>query len=186
MSGFYKLFQDPIERAILTNNGGLDPRPAAGGPATSGALTPPDDGFYTPNSYLGAFSSRESELWIAGWTFISELGVVVQGDFMGPDTAVRAEESSLSSAVPGAFELGNSPNPFNPSTTIQYSLPVGGEVTLTLYNGAGQKLATLVEGYRGSGIYSVQLSGDELASGTYHYRLISPNGILSRSATLLK
>lgn len=94
--------EDPQLRGISrTTDGGLDPRPAAGGPATSGALTPPDDGFYTPTSYLGAFSSRESELWIAGWTFISDLGVVVQGDFMGPDTAVRAEESSLSSAVPG-------------------------------------------------------------------------------------
>ena len=126
-------------------------------------------------------------MWIAGWTFISELGVVVQGDFMGPDTAVRAEESSLSSAVPGAFELGNSPNPFNPSTTIQYFAARGRRGhPHPLQTAPVRSWTTLVEGYRGSGIYSVQLSGDELASGTYHYRLISPNGILSRSATLLK
>ena len=179
--------EDPQLRGISrAPDGGLDPRPVAGGAATSGAMTPPDDGFYTATSHLGAFSERDSELWIADWTFISQLGIVVQGDFTGPDTAVLFEESSLSSAVPAAHELGNSPNPFNPATTIRYSLPAGGEVTLTLHNNAGQKLATLVQGFREAGTYSVQLSGDELASGTYHYRLVSPSGILRRSATLLK
>ena len=179
--------EDPRLRGISrTTDGGLDPRPAAEGPAASGALTPPSNGFYESTSYLGAFTPSESELWIAGWTFISQLGIVVQGDFTGPDTAVRAVESSLSSAVPGRYELDNSPNPFNPSTTIRYSLPVGGEIRLSLYNNTGQELATLVQGYREAGSYSVQLSGDDLASGVYHYRLVGPSGILSRRTTLLK
>ena len=179
--------EDPQLRGISrTTDGGLDPRPVSGSPATSGALAPPSGGFYTSTNYLGAFSPRESELWIADWTFISQLGIVVQGDFTGPDTSILFEESSLSSSVPAAYELDNSPNPFNPGTTIRYSLPVGGEVTLTLYNSAGQRLATLVQGYREAGRYSVQLSGDDLASGVYHYRLVSPSGILSRRTTLLK
>ena len=179
--------EDPQLRGLSrTTDGGLDPRPSAGSPATSGALTPPSNGFYASTNYLGAFSARDSELWIAGWTFISQLGIVVQGEFTGPDTGILFEESSLSSSVPEACELDNSPNPFNPSTTIRYSLPVGGEVTLTLYNNAGQRLATLVQGFREAGSYSVQLGGGDLASGVYHYRLVSPNGILSRRTTLLK
>lgn len=110
----------------------------------------------------------------------------MQGDFTGPDTAILFEESSLPSSVPAACELDNSPNPFNPSTTIRYSLPVGGEVSLTLYSNTGQKLATLAQGFREAGTWSVQLSGEDLASGVYHYRLVSPNGILSRRTTLLK
>ena len=179
--------EDPRLRGISrTTDGGLDPRPAAGGPAASGALAPPSGGFYESTNYLGAFSPRDSELWIADWTFISQLGIVVQGDFTGPDTGILFEESSLSSSVPAAYQLDNSPNPFNPGTTIRYSLPVGGEVTLSLYNNAGQRLATLVQGFREAGRYSVQLGGGDLASGVYHYRLVGPSGILSRRTTLLK
>lgn len=46
----------------------LDPRPAADGPAASGAITPPDDGFYENVSYLGAFDPNGSN-WAAGWSF---------------------------------------------------------------------------------------------------------------------
>jgi hypothetical protein len=174
--------EDPLLRGIsrIANNG-LDPRPLLNSPALSGSRTP-EDPFFTPTAYVGAFGPSDRDLWIAGWTFLSQAGILVQGDF----ATVVAEESSVSSAVPSAYELGSSPNPWNPSTTITYSLPADGVVDLSIYNAAGQKVANLVQGFRPAGTYNVQLSGDELASGVYYYRLVSPAGVLTRATTLLK
>ena len=162
-----------------TNDGGLDPRPMSGSPALSGAGSPPDDGFFQAVGYRGAFDA--DNLWVAGWTFLDDLGILVQG----VETVVASE--SATSDVPSGFSLvQNYPNPWNPSTTISYSLPQPGEVELSLYNALGQQIATLVSGFRQSGTYRVELSGEGLSSGTYFYRLQSPAGIETRSMTLLK
>jgi hypothetical protein len=65
----------------------------------------------------------------------------------------------------------NYPNPFNPSTTIKYSLPIAGNVLLTVYNSIGSKVVTIVNEYKPAGNYSVQFNGSNLASGIYLYRL---------------
>ncbi|MFO7891248.1 MAG: FlgD immunoglobulin-like domain containing protein [bacterium] len=81
------------------------------------------------------------------------------------------------SDVPSAFSLyPASPNPFNPVTTIKYSLPQKAEVTLTIYNIMGRTMYTPVQGNRSAGEYSVQWNGrnsqgQKLPSGVYFYRL---------------
>ena len=79
--------------------------------------------------------------------------------------------------VPGRFELAqNFPNPFNPSTTIQYSLPQNGFVTLQIFNLLGQEVKTLVSSMQPAGLQSVvwnstNNAGNTVASGIYIYRL---------------
>ena len=74
--------------------------------------------------------------------------------------------------APAAFVLGpNYPNPFNPTTTIQYALPHAAEVQLTIHNVLGQVLHTLVAEYQPAGRYAVQYDGRDLAAGMYFYRL---------------
>ena len=70
----------------------------------------------------------------------------------------------------------NYPNPFNSGTVIRFALPQNQHVELAVYNLAGQKVATLVNGTRAAGSYTVRwdgqdASGSELASGIYRYRL---------------
>ena len=70
----------------------------------------------------------------------------------------------------------NFPNPFNSGTAIRFALPTQARVELAVYNLAGQKLATLLEGVRRAGSYSLNWDGRddqgrELASGIYLYRL---------------
>ncbi len=60
-----------------TRNKGLDPRPAAGSPALTGAKTPPADGFFTQTDYIGAFKSVN---WAKGWSAISQLGYLTDAD----------------------------------------------------------------------------------------------------------
>lgn len=79
---------------------------------------------------------------------------------------------ALSREVPHEFDLAqNFPNPFNPSTTIRYSLPVRTHVTLTVFTMLGEKVADLVKGPVDPGIHDVQFNAGKLASGVYLYRL---------------
>ena len=74
--------------------------------------------------------------------------------------------------LPQEFALEqNFPNPFNPSTTIRYSLVESGHVVLKLFNINGQEVTTLVDEMAGSGEYIYNLNAGNLAAGTYLYSL---------------
>jgi len=80
----------------------------------------------------------------------------------------------------------NYPNPFNPSTKINYSVPVKGNVKLTVYDLLGRKVTELVNEIKPAGKYSVNFDAGELASGTYIYRLKAGNFSISRKMILVK
>ena len=82
--------------------------------------------------------------------------------------------------------LAAAPNPFHGSTLIRYRVQQPGRVRLTLYDLQGRALATLVDGERAAGEYSVSLAGTGLAAGVYHYRLDSGGASVVRRAVLLK
>ncbi|MDP4115900.1 MAG: T9SS type A sorting domain-containing protein, partial [Bacteroidota bacterium] len=70
------------------------------------------------------------------------------------------------------FELyQNYPNPFNPTTTLKYGLPESADVTLTIYNSLGEKIATLVKGKKSAGIHAVEWNASKYNSGVYFYEL---------------
>ncbi len=93
------------------------------------------------------------------------------------------ETDEASSIVPTNYSLGqNFPNPFNPSTTIQYTLAgVGGQrsevsnVRLVVYDALGQEVATLVNERQEPGTYTVRWDANGHASGVYIYRLVAGN-----------
>ncbi|MBT4499160.1 MAG: T9SS type A sorting domain-containing protein [Gemmatimonadetes bacterium] len=91
-----------------------------------------------------------------------------------PNTAVT---ESFETTRPLNFILAqNYPNPFNSDTVIRFALPTTADVDLAIYNLAGQLVATLVEGVREAGTYTVNWDGRDndgraLASGVYLYRL---------------
>ena len=89
--------------------------------------------------------------------------------------------------VPATFELEqNFPNPFNPTTTISYSLATPSSVMLTVYTLTGQEVRTLVNSIQPAGAYEVAFDASELASGLYLYRLETENAVQTRLMTLLK
>lgn len=93
---------------------------------------------------------------------------------MGWVARVALPESATSDKKPAAFEVhGNHPNPFNPTTTISYSLPQDMQVRLTVFNLLGQQVATLVDSRQKAGVQNVTWDASRLASGTYLYRIVA-------------
>ena len=85
------------------------------------------------------------------------------------------------------FDISNNyPNPFNPSTTIKYSLSSSASVKLVVYSTLGKEVAVLVDQEQSPGNYTVNFDAKNLSSGVYFYSLITANEIKTKSMALLK
>jgi hypothetical protein len=80
----------------------------------------------------------------------------------------------------------NYPNPFNGSTTIRFSLPEPGRVSLKIYDLLGNEIDSIVEGYKSAGVHFIQWNGDGQASGAYVLKIISGLSVDTRKLVLLK
>ena len=88
---------------------------------------------------------------------------------------------------PEAFGLHqNFPNPFNPSTTIRYTVEVAGHVRLHVYDALGRTVATLVDRKQDSGEYSLVWHAEHVASGVYYCRLSSGSRNMTISMVLVR
>lgn len=85
----------------------------------------------------------------------------------------------------------NSPNPFNPTTSIRFSLPSAGEVELAVFDLAGRRVRTLEQGLMNEGAHTVTWNGrsdsdHEVASGIYFYKLTSGKTKQERKMVLIR
>jgi hypothetical protein len=83
------------------------------------------------------------------------------------------------------------PNPFNPSTTIEYTLTVGGPVNVTVYDAAGRRLRLLDSGTRAAGVHAVvwdgrDARGGNMPSGLYFLRIDAGEHAETRRMLLVK
>ena len=100
--------------------------------------------------------------------------VMGQGGMIVKTNDILTGNSGFVSQTPNSFILSqNYPNPFNPSTVIRFQLSVVGKVTLKVYDILGKEVATLVNGVKNAGNYSVEFNASNLTSGVYFYKLES-------------
>ncbi len=78
------------------------------------------------------------------------------------------------------------PNPFNPMTTIRYSLAAPGHVTLKVYDMIGREVATVVNGMQDAGVKNVQFDASHLTSGIYFYTMRCGDFSATKRMTLIK
>jgi hypothetical protein len=89
--------------------------------------------------------------------------------------------------IPKVFALyPNYPNPFNPSTTIEYSLPTAAFVELKVYNVFGREVTTLVNGKQEAGPHRVLFDSQGLPGGVYFYRLQTEDGLETKKMVVVR
>jgi hypothetical protein len=95
--------------------------------------------------------------------------------------------NTIPGQIPVQYKLEqNFPNPFNPSTTIKFSLPNATKVILSVYNSMGQEVSKLISGDMNAGVYSTIWNASGFASGIYYYRITTNNFIETKKLLLLK
>ena len=99
----------------------------------------------------------------------------------------NANEKNNLKHVPDQFILNqNFPNPFNPETIINYSVPIQSFVSLKIFDLLGNEIKTLVNSYRHPGNYSVKFDASEISSGIYFYRLQAGDFMQTKKMVLIR
>ena len=128
------------------------------------------DGIYTDNR-----STSEEDANTGIW-------FIAHDSFKGVITnAVNVDED------PAGFAVSqNSPNPFNPSTTISFTTPEAGNVSIEVFNVAGQKVGTLANEMMSAGNHSINWDASGYSAGIYFYMVKSGDFSKTMKMTLLK
>ena len=103
------------------------------------------------------------------------------------DELALATSNENENGLPNSILLKqNFPNPFNPSTTISYTLPEATNVSLDVYNMLGIQVISLQNGFKSAGKHTVTFDASSLSSGLYIYKLTAGATTLTKRMTLIK
>ena len=103
------------------------------------------------------------------------------------DLVVANSVNQIEVLSPESFKLGEAfPNPFNPSTSFNLSVPEAGNLSILVYNVMGQVVAILADGYFDANNYSFTWDASSVPSGVYLVTASSVNNISTQKVMLLK
>ncbi len=143
------------------------------------------------NTYTAAFTLANLPSNATSWTWKGEAKDNA-GNSYKPSTTItvnagaaglNAESNSISAL---SLALSNYPNPFNPTTTISFTVPTSSQVSVVVYNINGREVETLVDGFFNAGVYEVDFDASRLASGIYFYKLTTGDQTETKKMLLLK
>ena len=145
------------------------------------------------NSLVIGFGLGKAEI-VDNITVYWPSGVIQEFSDIAVNRVLRINESAgfIVSAekimeLPRSYLLSqNYPNPFNPVTTINYELPIYGEVKISIFNLSGETVALLDGGMQSAGSHQLSWDASEQPSGIYFYRLLSGNFSQTRKMLLIK
>lgn len=140
-------------------------------------------GEYNTRGFLGAYKitvSKDGEEKTVNLNLTRD-GASVQITLPNATTSVSNDANS-----PQTLDLSrNFPNPFNPSTRIDYQIPGSGFVSIDVFDISGKKVRSLVQTVQNAGDYSTVLDGSDLASGVYFVRLSLGNQLSQKIKMIL-
>ena len=89
--------------------------------------------------------------------------------------------------LPETFRLDRAyPNPFNPTTTLSFAMPIGSEVSLSVYNMQGREVASLISGIMDAGYHSVLWNADNHARGVYFVKMVDGEFVNTQKLMVIK
>jgi hypothetical protein len=135
----------------------LDPRPNNGSIAYSYDLADyPASNFFDVVDYIGAFGGKMEDYWVMGWTYLNDRG------FLGDLVSVEEDITS------GKEVFGIYPNPASGNVNIQYNMAAAGNLTISIYNVLGNKVAEVHNGFVNAGVATLTYDAANLVEGTYY------------------
>jgi hypothetical protein len=176
---------EPVEVTVISDGSRSVARmavPHAGVGAHTVELVDPA-GCYPEDVVVCAIDAPPDPEWDALWREYQEIATLA---------AVRSLSAETKTIDQPNLRLeGNYPNPFNPSTTIRYTLGVDSPVSVRVYNMLGQEIATLVDGFKKAGEQSVVWHGvnnvgQAVSSGLYLYRIQVGNTVMTKKMMFMK
>ncbi len=155
--------------------------------------TTPDFGGVEPIPLLESHFT-DANVEVGSTYYYMVMAVDANGNLSDPSDVVSTTIVSIDEArgIPTSFVLDqNYPNPFNPSTQITFGLPATSHVVLEIYNVLGKRVRTLVSetlpaGYITTSWDGMDQNGDQVASGTYVYRMRTPTESYSKKMLLMR
>jgi len=165
--------------------------------SSSGQITITKDVTNTTNEYIDAdfslnITSKDdfTEYWVvAKFSNNSFSSATNHVSTRGTSSIQWKKNDNAEAAAINQYSLSqNTPNPFNPSTQINYQLAANSFVTLKIYDVLGNEVATLVNEWKEAGSYNAQFttSGKQLASGMYFYTLTAGKFTDTKKFILMK
>ncbi|MBT3233790.1 MAG: T9SS type A sorting domain-containing protein [Calditrichaeota bacterium] len=107
--------------------------------------------------------------------------------YSGLGSLTSAPDNSGDISLPFNIFLSSPyPNPFNSTTTIEYGLPMLGEISLILYDLTGQQVNVIYNGRQNAGHHSLSLNKGNLSSGLYFIRLNTANQVFTQKVLLIR
>jgi len=123
-------------------------------------------------------SNNSAEENTTGWFWVG------YDTFMG---SLGSEQVAVAEDAPAAFAVDqNSPNPFNPTTTISFTNAEASNVSIDVFNVAGQKVDTIANEFMSAGSHSVTWNASEFSAGVYFYTVKTGDFSKTIKMTLLK
>lgn len=159
------------------------------GVKTSGTLENLPLGYLSAGTHTIVISGRE-----VGYTVMIDQLLLTQDNAFRPTDSnidlnkpTDVSDEEVIAQTPKEFELmQNFPNPFNPSTTIRFSLSNTSEVNLVVYDILGNEVQTLVDDIKDAGYHEVTFDASHLSSGVYLYVLKAGNFTATKKLMLMK
>jgi N-acetyl-anhydromuramyl-L-alanine amidase AmpD/methionine-rich copper-binding protein CopC len=127
----------------------------------------------------------------ASFVIVQKAGAAMSGmigiDDLSLGTSVTGVKATPAAEPPSAFTLAqNFPNPFNPSTHFQFSLPTMQQARLSVYDVLGREVAVLVNEALPAGSYAIEWNAHHMTSGVYFYTLTAGNYSATKKLLLTK